>query len=314
MVKKSVIDNLGLLTLLFVLAPLMIPLSTVNAAPIIHLQTQWSKIWINQDSSIDLLYNITLASDSGSINWVAIGQPTSDFTIQQAIDASGKTLSTQKIIQGSDYLVNVSFSPPIGSGKSLGFTVMTNVRGMIYDDQTNPGNVGMLFQPTWWDTASIGDLRLLIVMPTGVQQTHVKTLQGVNYDNIYNDPVEGGRLVVYWQRLNVAPGTKLSFGVSFPKDFIQGGIQYTGINWFLYYFLPNYWFVLLGGGLVAVLGVVTITNYMKKHPYEKPKMKMESLGVRRGLMAVEASWLLGLGLRRSLWRFSIVCCRSMLSG
>ena len=295
MVMTKASDRFLAIGLLIVVIVTLSSSVVVNAAPLYHLEAQWTKIWINpNDASMDLLYDINFSCDSGQVNYVEVGQPTSDFTIGQVKDSTGKTLGTQRITQSDYYAVRVLFVPALQSGSSIRFTVMTNIQGMIYLDQDNPGNVGMLFNPTWWD-ATVKNLRVLIVLPQGVQQNQVKTLTGVPYDNTYSDPAEGGKTVLYWERSNLLSGAKLSFGVSFPKDFIKGRIHYTGFNWFLYDFLPNYWFILLGGGLVAVFGSVTIANYLKKHPYEKPRIRMESLGARRGLMAVEASWLLGLG-------------------
>ena len=274
--------------------PFFSPSRVVNAQVItFHLEHEWVKIWINgDDGSIDLLYDINLTCDSQRIRWITIGQPTGDFTLGQAYDSAGHTLNIKKYFEGNEYFVNVTFTSPILSGKSIRFNMTTNVRGMIYLDDKNPGNVGMLFTPAWWQGASVRDLRLLIVFPPGLQKDVPKTLTGVPYNNT---DTEGGRLVYYWQRSNLSPGAQLSFGVSFPKEYIKSGIHYTGLNWFLYDFLPHYWFILLGGGLVVVFGSLLTVNYVKRHPYEKPKIKMESLGIRRGLTAVEASWLLGLG-------------------
>ena len=286
--------------LMLVFTFVFIPIGTASycivtqASPTYHFSHQWSKIWVNaDDGSIDLLYDINITCDSGSFSYVEVGQPVSDFTVTEAKDSVGRTLTTEKIVDGSYYAVRVRFTT-LAPGRSIAFTVLTNVLGMFYPDNTNPGNVGMLFQPTWWP-ALISDLRVLIVLPLGPQQTQVKTLANVPYDNIYRDANEGGRLVLFWQRLNVLPNTQLSFGVSFPQEFIKSGIHYTGIDWLLRSFLPRYWFLLLGGGLISVFGVLIARNYLSKASYEKPKMKMESLGIRRGLTAVEASWLLGLG-------------------
>ena len=285
------------LVLLFVSLSLLSSFVVTNAQTItFHLEHEWVKIWINgDDGSIDLLYDIILVCDSGTINWIEVSQPVGDFTLGQANDSARHSLIISKIVEGSYYAVRVNLASPLLSGTSIRFNVTTNVRGMIYLDDKNPGNAGMLFTPAWWQGASVRDLRLLIVFPPGLQKDVPKTLTDVPYNNAYYDPAEGGKLVYFWQRSNLSPGAQLSFGVSFPKDYIKSGIHYTGLNYVLYDFLPHYWFVLLGGGLVVIFGTVLTVNYVKRHPYEKPRIRMESLGIRRGLTAVEASWLLGLG-------------------
>src|SRR3989304_5912849 len=52
-----------------------------------HIDREWVKIWINQDGSIDLFYNITITLDSGEdINYVLVGQPNGYFAIGNATD------------------------------------------------------------------------------------------------------------------------------------------------------------------------------------------------------------------------------------
>jgi len=62
-------------------------LGTAAAQREYHLEHEWAKIWINQNGSIDLLYDISITLDSGpSINYVYVGQPKRDFTIGTAMD------------------------------------------------------------------------------------------------------------------------------------------------------------------------------------------------------------------------------------
>jgi hypothetical protein len=69
-----------------------------------HFGQEWAKIWIRENGSIDLLYNISITLDSGrEINWVSIGQPRGDFYIDSAEDQYGNTLETEDIISGSNY-------------------------------------------------------------------------------------------------------------------------------------------------------------------------------------------------------------------
>ncbi len=293
--KKTSYQFLLLSLLLFTTATLSsIPI--VHAQQIIfHLEHQWVKIWINgEDGTIDLIYDIELSCDIGQIRWVEIGQPNRDFTLGESLDSTGNPLDIEKVVEGNYYAVKVRFDSPLQSGSSITFNVTTNVKGMIYPDDENPGYVGMLFNPTWWE-ATVRDLRLLIVLPVGVGIDEFKTLKEVPYDNVFPDPEDDDRLVLYWERMNLLPGEKLSFGVSFPEEYVKKGIHYTGLAWFLNDFLPRYWFILLGGGLVAVFAVAIVFNALKKKPYEKPRVRMETLGIKRGLTAPEASWLIGLG-------------------
>ena len=78
MVKK----HLHLLAIAFAIVFALLFISTVNAQErVYHVDHEWVKIWINQDGTIDLFYDMSLTLDSGpNINYVFIGQSRGDFT------------------------------------------------------------------------------------------------------------------------------------------------------------------------------------------------------------------------------------------
>jgi hypothetical protein len=280
MVKKD-----PFLVSLVVLSVLMMFVGTAMAQRQYHFGQEWVKIWINQDGSIDLFYNMTLTLDSGlNINYVNIGQPKGDFTIGEAKDQYNNTLSTKDASSGSDYKVQVSLYSPLGAGQTVWFTLITNVAHMIYED--NQTNVGMEFKPTWWPEATVLDLRVSIVLPLGVNQTMVGT--SVFWNATLPEP--DGRLSVFWQRQNLAPDQQYKFGVSFPKQFVQKyDTQPTGLVAFFQQYGPG-----LLVFSVFLVGVVAFVRVVRKRSYSMPTLSMETLGVRRGLTAVEASYLLDM--------------------
>jgi hypothetical protein len=161
------------LSVLFILIAFV---GSVEAQIEYHLEHEWAKIWINQNGSIDLLYDISITLDSGpSINYVSLGQPKRDFTIGKAIDQYGHTLVASDASSGSDYKVQVSLYEPLVAGQTVRFNLTTNVARMIYEDTQNPGNVSMEFIPTWWEEASVLDLQVQIVLPPGVTVDNVTT-------------------------------------------------------------------------------------------------------------------------------------------
>jgi hypothetical protein len=189
------------------------------------LDPEGVQIWINQDGYIDLLYNITLKMDYGSsdLHWVEIGQPLRDFTIGEAVDQYGNVLQASDSSSGQEYKVRVQLHSTLVAGQTLGFSLLTNVANMIYNDTMNPGNYGMQFVPAWLSVARVPDLRVKIFLPEGVNKTTVKT--SVDWDNA---DFENGRLFVYWERKNLAAGQHpYNFGVSFPKEYLPN-------------YLPNY--------------------------------------------------------------------------
>jgi hypothetical protein len=252
-----------------------------------HFGQEWAKIWIRENGSIDLLYNISITLDSGrEINWVSIGQPRGDFYIDSAEDQYGNTLETEDIISGSNYQVNVSLHSPLEAGETIWFTLLTNVGHMVYDDETNPGNDGIQFTISWFQ-ATVENVRVLIVLPPYISESDVKT-GDVFWSNVQ---YEGDRLAVYWERQNLQPDERFTVGVSYPK---QEGWNSFSRSSDLGKFFEDFgsWILILG--IIGVVLVFVVFTFSRKRPYKKPTMGIECLGIVRGLTAVEASYLLDL--------------------
>ncbi len=247
---------------------------------------QWAQIFINQDGTIDLTYNVTLTLQSGAdIHAVDIGQPKGDFTIGQAADQYGHQLQTSDDSSGSDYKVLVTLNQPLTAGNTIWFTLTTNVAGMISNDTQNPGNLGMEFAPEWM-SVPINDVRVQIVLPPGVAISDVKTTQ-----NFYNSTsIVEGRLAVYWEKPVLQPNEQFLVGVSFPAKYLPnynpsqvGGLEELEIS-----------ILLFGLAAFAIFVIGFIVFKVRKSTYLTPKVSMETLGIKRGLTAVEASYLLDL--------------------
>lgn len=249
---------------------------------------EWVKIWIRQDGSIDLFYNVSLTLDSGQeINWVSIGQPKGDFTVGSAVDQFGNILDTDDISSGSDYKVRVNFDTPLQAGQTIWFTLITNVAHMIYVDETNPGNDGMEFTLSWFPE-EILNARLLIVIPPGVSENEIKTGE-LLWSNLQS---EDDRFAVYWEKQNLFPGERFSVGVSYPSQ--EGWTSFTqdssqDSDGFIS-LIENFWPLLLLG----FVGIIIVFLVFRKQSYKKPTIGIECLGIVRGLTAVEASYLLDL--------------------
>lgn len=268
---------------------IFISLSSILAAEaqerVYHIDYEWIKIGINQDGTIDLFYEMSLTLDSGpDINYVLVGQPQDDFEIGEAFDQYGHFLSTSDASSGSDYKVRVNLHEPLNAGQTARFNLTTNVARMIWEDTQNPGNVGMQFVPTWWEQASIFDLRILVVLPPGVNSDMVLTTE-VLWNNT---SIENNRLAVYWEKQNLNPNEKYPIGVSFPAEYVQEyEKQPAGITAFFQTYGP----ILLIAGFSIVI-IIFVIYAARKKSYLTPKVGIETLGIRRGLTAVEASYLI----------------------
>ncbi len=278
-----------LLAVILALAATSLSVGLVSAQNRVYsFDHEWAQIFINQDGTIDLTYNVTLTLSSGAnINYVQLGQPKGDFTIGEAVDQYGHQLDTSDSSSGSNYQVKVNLYQPLTAGNTIWFAVTTNVAGMIYNDTQNPGNYGMQFAPQWMQEVSVNDVRVQIVLPPNVAISEVKTLP----DKFWNSTstVEG-RTAVFWQIPVLQPNEQYLLGISFPASALP---DYTpsppsgggfGLETIALIVLP----------IIALIVIVGVVQLARKSKYSAPKVSMETLGIKRGLTAVEASYLLDL--------------------
>lgn len=259
-----------------------------------HIEKQWIKIWINKDGTIDLLYNLTFVCDTGTFTWITIGQPNKDFTIWSCIDQYDRNLTTTKIV--NDWTgVKIYFKDVLGTGQKITIILLTNVDRMIWEDEINPGNVGMLFNATWWEV-SVVNLRIAVVLPENVKEEEI--LSGEILWNSFSK--EDGRWVAYWERSNLPPNEQEQFqiGVGFPKEYVDKWYSKGPWDW-LGGVLVSLVLPVVAVSIIAVAAVVVFKN-LRRFPYSKPSFSMEALGVRKGLTAVEAATLLDVNPRRIL--------------
>jgi hypothetical protein len=251
-----------------------------------EVERQWILIWINQDGSIDLQYNLTVRCISGSLGYFLIGQPNEHFSVLNSTDSRGRVLNSENIVEGDNYQVKVNLASRIYGGESETVLVLTRVDRMIWEDKTNPGNAGMEFLATYWPVTVV-NLRVGILLPPGVPQSEVRN--DPPWDNVlqWQD-----RLMIYWERRDLQPNGQLKVGISFPKQYVSKyfseGIDLTS--------LPIYGLV----GFILIAAAIPVVRMVRRQQYSSPKIGIEALGIRRGLTAIEAASLLGVEPRRIL--------------
>ena len=261
--------------------------SLASAAGSYTVNQEWAQIFIQQDGTIDLTYNVSITVTSGTIHAFDLGQPNQDFTIGQAYDQYGNQLNAYKY---NPDVASVDFKQPLTAGQSIWWTITTNVGGMIFNDTTNPGNYGMQFIPQWDTNYAVNNVRIQIVLPEGVQVGDVKTTQ-----NYYNGTsTVDGKLAVYWENPGIGANEQFRVGVSFPSKYMPNYVPQAttspgegGVD-----FLPIIIAVVFA--LIAVSVLIYIIYRASKRSYQKPQVSMETLGVKRGLTAVEASYILDM--------------------
>jgi len=251
-----------------------------------RVDKEYAKIWINQDGTIDLQYDIKVTCLSGSVGGFYIGMPNGDFKIGSAEDIGGSNLNVEDASSGDNYRVDVTLARRIGSGESAEFILLTNVASMVFKDDQNPGNYGLQFTASWFDDAQVLDLRVLIVLPPGAEPDNVKNTPDWSSPPTH-DPNEDGRLTMYWERHSLVEGERFTVGVSFPSSLMpsykpEGGLSLSTI------------LIISGLGIIALVVGLAVVRNVRRGTYVRPNMKIESMGVKAGLSAVEAAQLIGL--------------------
>jgi len=261
-----------------------------------HIEKQWIKIWINKNGTIDLLYNLTFACDSGTFTWIRIGQPNKDFVMWSCVDQYDQNLTTEKIVD--DWTgVKIYFKDVLQTGQKITVILLTQVDRMIWEDEMNPGNVGMMFTPCWWPDCWVEDLRIAVVLPEGVKEN--ETRHGENtWTNLSQDPLEEGKWVAYWNQSNLPPNAQYPIATSFPKEYVDKWYSESPLDR-IGGVIGSLVLPVFALSIIAVAAVVVFRN-LRRFPYSRPSFAMEALGVRKGLTAVEAATLLDVDPRRIL--------------
>ncbi len=253
------------------------------SAVMYRIDKEWVTLWINDDSSIELHYTITITYESSAEGWISIGLPSRDFTIVSVKDLSENNLYFEDISSGSYYAVDVNFGhlmDPGDSGTVLLIATVPYDPSIIKPDETNPRNIGMTFVPTYFDAITV-NLRVAIVPPQGVTTDNILTLEDAYFTTVEGD------FAVYWERTNLPPNTQLIFGVSVPEQYITIPPLELPTG-------PDIWFYLsIFCGIVGIF-IVVILLRKRKEVYQKPKIKIEALGPARSLTAVEAAVVVDL--------------------
>lgn len=285
---------------------LLIPLVTASAQVSYEIESEDVVLVIEKSGEVLLSYNLTIHVISGTVSrYVAVGMPSQNFDVLAAyeIHEGGGREVSYEVIKDDYYAVKIILSEPIYAGESRTYHLEVKLRDFIYEDETNPGNVGLRFIPSWFD-ATVKRLRLWIVLPPGVRSEEVRNQP--DYDNL----IEGDRLSLYWERSMLPRNSKLDVGISFPKRYVTSYVSSEGND--LFYAAIT--LILLGALIVSILMIVRYAkSLMEKMPYQAPEVVVESLGVNKNLEPPEVAYLKRLEGREISYGKILVIIALMLS-
>jgi hypothetical protein len=232
-------------------------------------------VWINQDGSVRLEYSFTFTCDTGNYHIAAVdvGLPTGDYDLSDIHAYVGDT----PVRITSDYWGDGSYGvaaeldgQTIRSGETATVRVIVErVGGMIY--------------PRWHQS------------PSGWPQAEPDAAID-----------EQGRVVYTWYNASAAPDRQYMFGASYPSRYVSASAIQKGPSAIEQIFgaitgalscccNPIWLFVAFFGGII---GLSVWGNRKRKMQYLPPSMKVEGVGIKRGLTAVESALLLETPLNK----------------
>jgi hypothetical protein len=280
-------------------------------------------VQVNRDGSVTLEYWITFTCDIDGhpIEIVDVGLPNSDYTISDArADVEGKPVDHI----GSDFegegtsgvAVHLGSAGTIRPGDTgTVHVVVDRVGSMVYEDSSDEAYASVEFAPLYFISSvvhGVTDLTVRFHLPAGVQPEeprwhHSPSGWPQDQPDTYLD--EEGRVLYVWYNAAAAPDRQYMFGASFPRQYVDEGVIQKGPSPLEQIFLAMstalsacccnpipYFFAFIGG----IIALSIWGQRRRKMQYLPPSMKVEGVGIKRGLTAVEAAILLETPLNKVL--------------
>jgi hypothetical protein len=291
---------------------LLIILGLMSLAPVaqaqnysFNLQQNRSSLYINEDGTVQIVYDLTFANDPGAppIDVVDVGMPNNTYSLSQ-ITASigGASLSD---ISNSPYVkpgVAVGFgSRTIQPGQTGTLHIEATVSKMLYQDTSDATYASIEFSPTWFNSQFVHgttQLEVNFIFPPGVTSEEPR-YHGTAFTSA---SIQNGRVVYTWVNDGANGSTKYVFGASFPQKYLAAGVVQKApafnLNLAAICSSPVWWIVLFGAGWAFLAFLGSRTQRRRKMQYLPPSLAVEGSGVKRGLTAVEAAILLEAPLNK----------------
>ncbi|HEY73152.1 MAG: hypothetical protein DRJ03_04535 [Chloroflexi bacterium] len=279
-------------------------------------------VWINPDGSVTLEYRFTFTCDTGAhpIDVVDVGLPTGDYTISGVsgdLDGAPIARVDGDYQGGGDHGVAVWLDDVIFPEQTGTVHVFVDrVGGMVYEDSDDAEYASTEFSPTWFGSQfSHGDTDLTVYfhLPEGVQPEEPRwhrSPSGWPQDQPETALDDDGRVVYIWHNPSAAPDRQYTFGASFPRRYVAEDAVQEGPSALELIFGAIFGAISSAAScccnpvpifFVVIAGFIGLSVYgqrKRKLKYLPPSMKVEGVGIKRGLTAVEAAILLETPLNK----------------
>jgi hypothetical protein len=179
---------------------------------------------------------------------------------------------------------------------------------MLYTDDTDTEYVSVRFAPAYYvgNVHGTTDSTVRFFLPPGVQPDEPRWHKSPSgWPAEPETDLHEGRVMYVWYNPSANPDVQYFFGASFPRTYVpEGAVQQppssfemliTSITGICSTSCVPCGFVSLFGGIVAL---AIWGQRKRKMQYLPPSMKVEGVGIKRGLAAVEAAILLETPLNK----------------
>jgi hypothetical protein len=275
-------------------------------------------VWINEDGSVKLEYWFTFTCDRGNYHIAAVdvGLPNGDYRLSDIRgDVDGGPIDrVDSDYEGEgDHGVAVWLGDAtIRSGETATVhVVVERVGSMVYEDSSDSEYASTEFSPTWFGSQYVHgttDLMVRFHLPVGVQPEEPRwhrSPSGWPQDQPDTALDGEGRVLYTWRDTGAEPDRQYVFGASFPQRYVDRGAVQKAPSFLDKAFGAITALICSPGScfVVAIAAFIVISSWTqrrRKMQYLPPSMKVEGVGIKRGLMAVEAAILLETPLDKVL--------------
>jgi hypothetical protein len=308
-----------------VLSVLGLPFAVLAQDYSFTVDQQYVEVWVNYDGSVRLEYWFTFTSDVGNYHIAAVdvGLPNRNFNVSDiTADVSGRSIDHV----GTDFEGEGSYGVAVWLGAQTiqsGETdtvhvIVPQVGDMVYEDDDDPEYASIEFSPTWFNSSYAHGTTSLTVrfhLPPGVQPEEPRwhsSPSGWPQDQPETSLDSEGRVVYAWHNPSAQPDRQYMFGASFPRSYVAEGVVQAPPSGIARGFGS---ILAIVGGIGALLcnpftiviaiiaGITGLSKWgqnQRKMRYLPPLLKVEGVGIKRGLTAVEAAILLETPLNKVL--------------
>ena len=207
MMKESTSSSLLIVAIvIFALNPASVGAPAVN----FKIDNLQARVWINEDSSIDIYYHVEMACESGMVSILPLNLQGKEFILGEAVDDQGNEIEIYLDKGGSPVL---KFPQPIEQGSSLGFNFAANIQKIISKDEDSTDRSVLSFTPVTWNT-SVATLKVLVVLPEGYKSYEVEAIPEFNGTRTED---ESGRLTLVWEG-SVGKNESYTLKIFYPSE------------------------------------------------------------------------------------------------